>query len=416
MPYKNKVTMKKLSVIVVLMISSMTFSQEEVSQKFGKGFINVLAQDSSWSMKLGVRIQSLYIGEWDVNETNGIGVGTSSFLIRRARLKFGGFVYSPKLQYKIELGLSNKDLGKVDSRNNFAPKMILDAVIKWNFYKNFTLWAGQTKLPGNRERVLSSANLQFVDRSLLNSKYNIDRDMGVQLRHHFKLGKSFVVREIFSVAQGEGRNLVQDNFGGYQYTSRLELLPFGKFESKGDYIGGDQKREKKPKLAIGFTYDWNDRAVKDRSNQGSYLTYDTNLDGDVDGYFHSNVSTIFADLMFKYKGFSLMSEYAYRTADNEVQTIVNDDFSETTAAFKVGSGFNVQAGYLFKNNWELSMRYTQIVPGGESTSQQYEQYTLGASKYIVGHKLKVQTDVSYLQTNHSPNSNLMYRLQFELHF
>ncbi|MGY8927861.1 MAG: porin, partial [Flavobacteriales bacterium] len=121
--------MKKLSVIVVLMISSMTFSQEEVSQKFGKGFINVLAQDSSWSMKLGVRIQSLYIGEWDVNETNGIGVGTSSFLIRRARLKFGGFVYSPKLQYKIELGLSNKDLGKVDSRNNFAPKMILDAVI-----------------------------------------------------------------------------------------------------------------------------------------------------------------------------------------------------------------------------------------------------------------------------------------------
>ena len=62
------------------------------------------------------------------------------------------------------------------------------------------------------------------------------------------------------------------------------------------------------------------------------------------------------------------------------------------------------------------MRYTQIVPGGESTSQQYEQYTLGASKYIVGHKLKVQTDVSYLQTNHSPNSNLMYRLQFELHF
>lgn len=408
--------MKKLSLVIVLLATTVVYSQERVSQKFGKGFLNVVSQDSSWSMKLGVRIQSLYVGEWNINEADGIGVGTSNFLIRRARLKFGGFAYSPKLQYKIELGLSNKDLGKVDSRNNYAPKMILDAVIKWNFYKNFTLWAGQTKLPGNRERVVSSANLQFVDRSLLNSKYNIDRDMGVQLRHHFKLGEGFVVKEMFSVSQGEGRNLVQDNYGGYQYTGRIEFLPFGNFASKGDYIGGDQKREKTPKLALGFTYDWNDRAVKDRSNQGSYLTYDTDLDGEADGYFHSNVSSVFADLMFKYKGLSIMSEYAYRTAENEVQTVVNDDLSETTVAFKVGSGFNVQAGYLFENNWELSMRYTQIVPGGESTANQYEQYTLGASKYIVGHKLKVQSDVSYSQTNHSPDSGLMYRLQFELHF
>ena len=37
----------------------------------------------------------------------------------------------------------------------------------WNFYENFELWAGQTKLPGNIERVISSGNLQQVDRSLI---------------------------------------------------------------------------------------------------------------------------------------------------------------------------------------------------------------------------------------------------------
>ena len=57
----------------------------------------------------------------------------------------------------------------------------------WNFHENFELWVGQTKLPGNRERVISSANLQQVDRSLLNSRFNIDRDFGFQLRHHFNL-------------------------------------------------------------------------------------------------------------------------------------------------------------------------------------------------------------------------------------
>ena len=47
------------------------------------------------------------------------------------------------------------------------------------------------KLPGNVERVVSSANLQLIDRSLLNSRFNIDRDLGIQLRHKTKLGSEF---------------------------------------------------------------------------------------------------------------------------------------------------------------------------------------------------------------------------------
>jgi hypothetical protein len=264
--------MKNIKLLLALVALSTTmFGQDITNTKFGKGLYNVIAKDSSYSMKFAFRIQSLYTGEWNIDEDGEIGAGSSRFLVRRARLKFGGFAFSPKLKYKLELGLSNKDLGKVDSRNNEAPKMILDAVVKWSFYKNFSLWAGQPKLPGNRERVISSANLQLVDRSKLDSNFNIDRDMGAQLRHHFKLGKNFTVKEMISVSQGEGRNVVQDNLGGYQYTSRLEVLPFGSFESKGDYVGSSVKRESKPKLAIGGTYDMHDRAVKTKSNQGSYM-------------------------------------------------------------------------------------------------------------------------------------------------
>ena len=59
---------------------------------------------------------------------------------------------------------------------------MLDAVVKYAFSKNQQIWFGQTKLPGNRERVISSMALQFVDRSNVNSKFNIDRDFGVQLQ------------------------------------------------------------------------------------------------------------------------------------------------------------------------------------------------------------------------------------------
>jgi phosphate-selective porin OprO/OprP len=409
--------MKNGLVLGLLSIVLLSYSSHgQLNTTFGKGIINAVSEDSTWSMKFGLRFQSLYSGETTINDNTGVGSSTNEFLIRRSRLKFDGFAFSPKLKYKLEIGLSNRDIGKASDRTNVAPNMILDAVLKWNFYQNFELWAGQTKLPGNRERVISSANMQMVDRSQLNSNFNIDRDIGLQLRHKFQIGNQFVVKEIVAMSQGEGRNVVQDNIGGLQYTGRLELLPLGDFSSKGDYFGSDLKREAKPKLAIGATYDYNDRAVKDRSNQGSYMTYDTDKDGNFDGYFYSNIATVFVDMMFKYKGVSIMGEYADRSSDQTVQTIVNDDLSTTTATVFTGNSLNLQAGYLFKSNWEVSGRYTEVNPTKVTGKSAFQQYTFGVSKYIVGHSLKVQSDVSYTTTDNSTNNKLMYRLQFDIHF
>lgn len=394
--------------LIVLVVSSVVKAQEVTKTKFGKGILDVVAADSSWSMKFGARFQTLFIGEWNLNDTAGITDGTSNFLTRRARLKFDGYAYSPKLEYKLELGLSNRDISGASAHTSNAPNYIFDAVLKWNFYKNLTLWAGQTKLPGNRERVVSSGNLQFVDRSLLNNAFNIDRDMGAQLRHEFKIGESFEIREIVAVSQGEGRNVTSDNLGGYQWTSRVELLPFGSFQKEGDYSGSDLQREKKPKLSVAASYDVNNKAVKTRSNMGSYMVTDN-------GFFETDIHTLFVDMMFNYKGFSVMAEYANREAEQAIAK--NSDGSKTGAVVNVGMGINAQAGYLFKNNWEVATRFTYIELDKKITGDDIErQYTLGVSKYIVGHKLKVQSDMSYLDVQGSKDNELMYRLQIDLHF
>ena len=380
-------------------------SQETNAPKFGKGLFNLIGKDSSFSMNISARMQMLGTSNWDVN--NGLSNPSSSLLVRRARLKFSGFAYSPKLTYKLELGLSNRDIGKASSFTNEAPKYILDAVVKWNFSGNFVLWFGQTKLPGNRERVISSGDLQQVDRSLLNSRFNIDRDMGFQLRHHFNLTDKFIVKEMFSMSQGEGRNITTGNLGGHQYTTRVELLPFGKFASKGDYRGSDLKFEPAPKLAIGFSYDYNNDAVKNRSNQGSYMTTDT-------GFYSTNISTVFVDAMYKHKGFSVMAEYAYRDAEDAFAK--NSDGTLTGDEVQVGNALNLQTGYLLSETLEISGRYTNIDWDQNITGKGNEtQYTLGLSKYILGHKLKVQTDLSYLNLTGGTNE-LLYRLQVDIHF
>lgn len=401
--------MTKIKILLILIFSTIVFkskAQEISVPKFGKGLFNIQGKDSTFSMNFSARMQFLAISQWE--DQNGSLVNSeSNFLVRRARLKFKGFAFSPKLQYKIELGLSNRDIAGGSEFTNNTPRYILDAFVKWNFHQNFWLWVGQTKLPGNRERVISSGDLSLVDRSLLNVHFNIDRDVGIQLRHHFKLSNNFIVREMFAISQGEGRNVTTGNLGGYQYTGRIELLPFGTFQQNGDYSGVDFLREQNIKVAIGATYDFNNDAVKSRSNLGAYMKTDT-------GFHETNISTFFIDAILKYKGFTFLGEYASRDANDPIAK--NADGSFTGDVVEIGNALSLQTGYLFTNNYEVTGRYTSIDFNKNITGKGLEQqFTLGVSKYIVGHKLKIQSDISYLSVNEG-NDQLMYRLQFDIHF
>ncbi|MCX7551569.1 porin [Xanthomarina sp. F2636L] len=396
----------KVTLIILLVSFQFVTGQETSSSKFGKGILNIVGQDSTWSMKVGARMQFLALASWENNDGELMN-GKTAFLVRRARLKFDGFALTPKLTYKLQLGFTNRDMAGTSIYTSNTPRFILDAFMMWNFYKNFELWFGQAKLPGNRDGIISSANLQFVDRSILSAEFNIDRDLGIQLRHYFNLTDTFVIREALAISQGEGRNITTGNAGGFQYTGRIELLPLGLFPNKGDYIGGSIYRPETPKIAIGATYDFNHDAVKTRSNQGVFMETDS-------GFYETNISTFFIDAMFKYKGFSFMGEYADRNASDPIAK--DEEGVPTGQIVQVGKAINLQGGYLFKNNWEIGSRFSTVDLSNSTVGPtQVDEYTLGISKYIVGHKLKVQSDVTYIDTENI-NSRLAYRLQFEIHF
>jgi len=216
------------------------------------------------------------------------------------------------------------------------------------------------------------------------------------------------MREKFAISQGEGRNVTEGNEGGLQYTARLEVLPFGMFKSKGDYSQSDLKREESPKLMLGFTYNYNQDAVRERGFAGDYML---RADGSL---YETDQTTLFADAMFKYRGFSFMGEYAKRTAEDEIATEA-DAMTPTGALVLTGSAINLQAGYLLKSNYEIALRFTTLDYEEVTGTLPEEQYTLGASKYIVGHKLKVQSDLSYT-TEDKNQDNITFRLGFDIHF
>lgn len=398
-----------LSIITLFALSvlSSVKAQNISDTSFGKGLINFVAKDSSFSIKFAPRFQVRSMSSWN-HDGNNYSSAEHNFTVRRARLKFDGFAYSPKLKYKLQLGLSNHDLAGANAYNQNTPRYIMDAVVMWNFAGNWELWAGQAKLPGNLEHLVSSGNMQFIDRSLLNSCFNIGRDLGIQLHHKTNLGSTFLMREKLSVSQGEGRNVSEGNEGGLQYTARLELLPFGEFKSDGEFSQSDLQREEQVKLMLGFTYNYNEDAVRTRSGSGSYMIRTDN------SLFETDMTSVFIDAMFKYKGLSFMAEYAKRTANKSIATEV-DGTTPTGDVVLVGNALNLQTGYLFKNNYEIAARFTTLDFENVTGTLPTKQYTLGVNKFIVGHKLKIQSDLSYSTLNGN-DDNITFRLGFDIHF
>ena len=356
----------------------------EVKNKLTSREIYFEKGNSSFRFKYSARIQTRF-DSWTYQ--NGDKENGNELYFRRIRFKSDGHLFTPKLAYKIEIDLLN-------------PSM-LDAVIKWNFYKNVSIWAGQTKLRGNRERVISSQNLQLVDRSLLNSKFTLDRDIGIWLSNHFYAG-NIMLRTVFSITKGEGRYILMADDepinNGLDYTVRLEVLPFGAFKNNGDYKGGDLEREQTPKLAVGISYDFNDNAARSRGHKGSFVQSEADL------------YTWIVDFMFKYNGFSWMGEYANRKVGG-ILSGIEDTTPGYTSDFYLGDAFNMQVGYLLGKNFEVAARFTQVTPLFDNN--QLKEYTIGISKYIVGHKIKVQTDYGIFTEAPDITQNI-YRLQFEL--
>ncbi len=396
-------------IAVFLLLPSLYFAQSDgptIDFSAGKG-LTFTANDNSAKMKIGFRIQPLMVINYrDFEVFTDPSLDEVQVTVRRARLKFDGFVVNPKWVYKLELALGNRNLGGVGPHTSGGARLILDAVIKYEFAPKSYIWFGQTKLPGNRERVVSSAKLQFVDRSIANGRYNIDRDMGVQYHGKYKLGEN-PFNVAVAISMGEGRNITDFNAGGLEYTGRVEYLPFGAFTNKGDYSLSDLEREKTHKVSVGLTGDYNHNAVRQRGNQGTYMVTDE------EQLYTQSLSSLFADIIWKYNGWSALGEYFYKTA---ADPFMLDSLGDVKRAFYVGTGVNAQMGYVFKSNWELAGRFSHVNPeaGVDNTLGDQTQYTLVVSKYINGHSLKIQSDITYGVYEFLPDDEWQFRFQIEL--
>ena len=341
---------------------------------FGRG-VGLTSPDSIFQLNLRFRMQNRV--SYIQNEGEDASYDGQ---IRRLRLRFDGYVGNPKFLYALQLSFAPGDVGEIEEGENI--NIIRDAVVYYRPNKTWSFSFGQTKLPGNRQRVNSSGGLQLTDRTINNARFTIDRDFGFQAYFLNEYADKFSYNIKTAVTTGEGRNWTKSNDNGVALTGKLELLPLGAFTKDGVYYEGDIAREKTPKVMLSGGFQQNNHARRTQGQLGQDL------------FEQRTMKAVFADAMFKYNGWALMSSYMSRTAENPI-TFNPEDVTEFNYVY-TGSGFDYQASYLFPTNYEIIGRFsTQKVHRViETLAPNAKQYSLGVTKYLWEHAFKLQGEVT----------------------
>ena len=341
----------------------------------GKG-ITFRPKSNSFELTLRFRMQNMLALSFD----DDFSLTKTDARVKRLRLRFDGFVYSPKLVYSIQLGFTGYDAELLPNGNM---NIVRDAIVYYVPSPKWNIGFGQSKIKANRARINSSSALQFVDRSIVNSEFNLDRDFGFFGEYNLDRPKGFDLAFKGSVTLGEGRNWGASDNGGLAYTGRLELYPLGHFSAKGDVIEGDFAGEERPKILLAGAYAFNHKASRLSGQRGNIMP-----NGET-----RNIGSYFVDFILKYRGFAFYTDFMGRTCDDPRFGSGSTDFVYS------GCGLNVQTSYLFDKKWEIALRNSTLFPENEIQSltgySRRNQSTFGVTRYIIGHSLKVQADVSY---------------------
>ena len=328
--------------------------------------------DGRFAVKLGLRGQVRYTVA-DEPET----APSHSLSLRRARIKLSGHALGEDNLYKLELGLSPRDIGMSDDGPRFTP--ILDWALEFAQLRDASFRIGQYKLPYSRTRMQSSGDLQFVDRSIADGEFNLNRDVGFDV-HSYDLFGVGRLRYYAGVFLGEGRDAYRPTNFELVYLARVEVLPFGAY-AKDDHES-DLARARNARLSIGAAYAFVDGATRDRGIVGDQ--YD---DGGTTDFHNAT-----ADLSFKMRGFTALGEGFMRLGKRRAGPSLP---AHGLTPPRDGYGWSAQAGYLLgRVPLEFAGRFSQVQPLRSGPTPARHQPTAVFGYYFYGHAVKLQLDYS----------------------
>lgn len=308
--------------------------------------------------------------------------------LNRGRVKGGGTLLSEDFE--------------IYSEYDFTSDTLLDYRATWGVAEHVDLRVGQWKSDYNRERIDSSGKQQFVDRSLANYWFTLDRQLGASLRLRLDEGGAFDSSVWVEYLSGNGLGSRFNGDSGlwmlrWQWNPQGEVLEFGQsdLDRRDDFISA---------VAVGAVY-----------GDTRFTRFSSSGGGQLPGF--SNGSYRLNQLMFetaaKWRGWSWQQELHWK----DVESIGSGSHQSMFGGY-------AQVG-LFPSQYvsvpeplELVARIAHVTPDVSLSDNDQWEWTLGANWYLRGHRSKISADVSALRMDDpaGAESDVRFRLQWDVSF
>ena len=345
--------------------------------------------------------------------------------LKRARIVFSGNAFSSDLAYFVQL----------DGRSNSSDGVrILDYYCDYDLAHN--LWnctpgtlgikAGLYKMPFSLSRQLSGKELEFADRSMSSTYFDVNRSLGTSiygttnslplpLRWEVAMFNGFVTG---GAETGSSGTLDNNN----AFSGRIYLYP------SGDWGAGqlaDLTSHRSLASRVGAAFAATTIARAGTTEFDSLLTVDSGIElatllpAAVDSY---DVAQYSMDASLKYSGYSLTGEYYFRNVSGFRGNNIN-------MANLFDHGFWLQCGiFVIPEKLELLSRWSRVVGNSGTlgaTDQSSDEFAGGLVWYFLEQNLKLTMDATYLNgaaINSSAldisagNVGWLFRTQFQFSF
>ena len=362
---------------------------------------NIVTKDGNTHLKVEMRLQSRFNTPFESNPKSIEELqadAVSSFGLNRARFKVGGHIYQPWIKLKYEYDLNGSQT--------------LDARITLEHSEALNFRFGRMKAHYSPERVTSSKDQQFVDRSMVNDYFTLDRQQGVSLLGRFNKGTALDFDYSFDIFNGTGRegDNESDNF---MYVARLQSNFLGE---KVSSAMGDLKISDKPISHIAIAASTNESRYTRFSTNNPAQVNDLPEHNEADGY---RLEQWMVDAAFRYQGFSFQTEYHSKD--------ITDQYNENFTGTMNMTGYYAQAGFfphkLIENipeQLELAVRYSTVDPDTAIDGNDQREFLVAANWFFNGHRNKLTADIGRYEIDNEDtgmtNSENRIRVQYDLSF
>ena len=307
-------------------------------------------RDGAWELNsyAMVQITNVTTGGHALPDASGFNLHAAKFILH-------GHVYDPSITYHFQL---NAGEGKVVAE---------DLYLRWDARPWLGVLIGQNEVPYNRQHITLEAYQELIDRSVVDARFTLQRDIGIAMYLHDASHRVELVAGLFN---GARQNAPNDD-GTYMTTVRFAVNPWGPIS----FREADLDDSPRPKLSVAVAGAYNPKRVVPPGDASSAPP--TAVHHIVQGEVETTL---------RYQGLSLTTEaHARRLSDDR-------------ATLHIDEGAFIQAGYfVVPHRMQLAARRALVI-GDLARADVASETTVGASYYFRGHRLKVQIDGSTLGT------------------